>query len=96
MSDTPVHVQGHPPVARIDMLKAFIGDLARPFALYAVGGGTAIATVVGANKCQNGTEASLVIGAAGVVLAGMYGVKEWGTTKQKVAETNAGVAGEGK
>lgn len=89
MTDTPVIPREQPPVPRSEMVKAFIGDLARPFALYASGLGTAIATVIGAMKCQNGTEASLVIGAAGLILGGMYGVKEWGNTKQKVAETNA-------
>ena len=89
MTDTPVNPRDVPPVPRSEMIKAFLGDLARPYALYAAGTGTAIATVVGALKCQNGTEASLVIGAAGLILGGMYGVKEWGTTKQRVAETNA-------
>jgi hypothetical protein len=89
MTDTPVNPRDIPPVPTSEMVKGFIGDLARPFALYASGLGTAIATVIGALKCQNGTEASLVIGAAGLILGGMYGVKEWGTTKQRVAETNA-------
>ena len=70
-------------------VKTFIADLARPFALYASGLGTAIATVIGAMKCQDGTQASLVIGAAGLILGGMYGVKEWGNTRQEVARTNA-------
>lgn len=91
MSDTPVTSRETPPVPKSEMVKGFIGDLARPFALYCLGIGTAAATIIGALRCTNGTEASLVIGAAGVVLAGCYGVKEWGTTKQKVAETNASV-----
>lgn len=89
-TDTPPIVQEKPPIPSSEMVKSFIGDLARPFALYATGAGTAVATVIGALKCQNGTEASLVIGAAGLILGGMYGVKEWGNTKQRVAETIAG------
>lgn len=89
MTDTPINPRETPPVPKSEAVKSFVGDLARPFALYCLGIGTASATIIGALRCQNGTEASLVIGAAGVVLAGCYGVKEWGTTKQKVAETNA-------
>lgn len=93
MTDTPITPREIPPVPKSEMVKSFIGDLARPFALYASGLGTAIATVIGATKCADGTQASLVIGAAGLILGGMYGVKEWGTTKQRVAETNAAVSG---
>jgi hypothetical protein len=87
MTDTPVLQREVPPTPRSEMVKAFIGDLARPFALYAAGAGTAVATVIGAMKCQNGTEASLVIGAAGVVLGGMYGLKEWGNVRTAQAAT---------
>jgi hypothetical protein len=93
MTDTPVTPRDVPPVHASELIKAFIGDLARPFALYATGGGTAAATVIGAMKCEDGTQASLVIGAAGLILGGMYGVKEWGTTRQRVAETNANATG---
>ena len=92
MSDTPVIPRERPPVPRSEMVKAFIGDLARPFALYSTGAGTAVATVIGAMKCEDGTQASLVIAAAGAVLAGCYGVKEWGNTRQEVARTNAAAA----
>lgn len=89
MTDTPIVSREVPPVPKSEMVKAFIGDLARPFALYASGAGTAVATVIGAMKCDDGTQASLVIGAAGLILGGMYGVKEWGNTRQEVARTNA-------
>ena len=92
MTDTPVHPRDVPPIHMSERVKAFIGDLARPFALYTTGAGTAAATVIGAMKCEDGTQASLVITAAGVVLAGMYGVKEWGNTRQEVARTNAAAA----
>lgn len=89
MTDTPVTSRETPPVPKSEMVKGFIGDLARPFALYALGIGTCAAVIIAAMKCENGTEGSLVVGAAGLILGGMYGVKEWGNTKQKVAETNA-------
>ena len=92
MTDTPIHPRDVPPVPKSEMIKAFVGDLARPFALYCLGIGTAGATVIGAMKCEDGTQAALVIGAAGAVLAGMYGVKEWGNTRQEVARTNAAAA----
>jgi hypothetical protein len=87
MTDTPMTSRESPPLPRSEMVKGFIGDLARPFALYAMGSGTCVAAVIGAMKCQNGTEASLVIGAAGVVLAGCYGVKEWGNVRTAQAAT---------
>lgn len=92
MTDTPILPREKPPVPRSEMVKAFIGDLARPFALYATGGGTAVATVIGAMKCEDGIQAAAVITAAGVVLGGMYGFKEWGNTRQEVARTNAAAA----
>ncbi len=89
MTDTPVIPREVPPVPRSEMIKAFIGDLARPFALYVSGAGTAVATVIGAMKCEDGIQAAAVITAAGVVLGGMYGLKEWGNTRQEVARVNA-------
>lgn len=92
MTDTPVTPRDVPPVHMSERVKAFIGDLARPFALYVTGGGTAAATVIGALKCEDGIQAAAVITAAGVVLGGMYGLKEWGNTRQEVARTNAAAA----
>jgi hypothetical protein len=89
MTDTPPNPREVPPVSRLEATKSFIGDLARPFALYATGAGTAVATVIGAMKCEDGIQAAAVITAAGVVLGGMYGLKEWGNTRQEVARTNA-------
>ncbi len=89
MTDTPVTARDVPPIHVSERVKGFIGDLARPFALYATGAGTSVATVIGAMKCEDGIQAAAVITAAGVVLTGCYAVKEWGNTRQEVARTNA-------
>lgn len=93
MTDTPIN----PPTTHAERVKSFIGDLARPFAFYSVGGATAGAIVIAALRCQNGTEGALVIGAAGLIVGGMYGFKEWGNSKAgaqasevEIAKTNAG------
>jgi hypothetical protein len=88
MTDTPIT----PPVHTSERVKSFIGDMARPFALYCLGAGTSGATIIGALKCEDGIQAAAVVTAAGVVLGGMYGFKEWGNTKQEVARVNAAAA----
>ncbi|KQW79702.1 hypothetical protein [Brevundimonas sp. Root1279] len=63
MTDTPVQ----PPVGRLERLKVFIGDLARPYVLIAVG--TATAKVIWVAAPEG------VIFAAGGTLAVLYGAK---------------------
>lgn len=67
MTDTPVPLPTVPPPPKIDQVKALIGDLARPFAIYAVAFTTASAIFIGKDVG--------VITAAGVILAALYGTK---------------------
>ena len=76
-ADTPVRVLASPPVPRAEIVKAFIGDLARPFSIYAVAGATALAII--------GPATADKVGAAGLILAALYGAK----TYEKRAETKA-------
>jgi hypothetical protein len=57
------------------IVKEFIADLARPFALYAMGFSSAWATVVIARKVEGGGDGALVLGAIGVTLVGIYAGK---------------------
>jgi hypothetical protein len=92
MTDTPIAAATTPPASPLDRAKAFIGDLARPFAFYVVSAGTAAGIVIGALKCQNGTEAALVIGAAGLIVGGMYGFKEWGNKESGKQAADVAIA----
>lgn len=88
MSDTPVHPE-QPPVARIDMLKAFIGDLARPFAIIATSYAAAHATIVTAYRVQNGTDGALLLAAIFAGVGALY-------TAKSVEVWKVAKAGEGK
>lgn len=77
MTDTPVIPRDQPPVPRSEMVKGFIGDLARPFAIYVGSASAGWATVVIAHKVNGFAEAALFIGAVYAGLAGLYGFKSW-------------------
>ncbi|CAA2962495.1 Hypothetical predicted protein [Olea europaea subsp. europaea] len=77
-ADTPV---SQPPT-RLDAAKAFIGDLARPFAIYSV----ALAT----SGAIWGAASADKVGAAGLILAALYGAKAYENRVQ--AQANAQVA----
>ena len=70
-ADTPVA----PPVTRLDHIKSFVGDLARPFAIIVTSGGAAWATVVTAYRVQNGTDGALLLAAIFGGVAVLYGAK---------------------
>lgn len=59
----------------LDAAKVFIADLARPFALYAMGLSSAWATVVISKKVEDGSDGALVVGAIGITLAAIYAGK---------------------
>jgi hypothetical protein len=63
MTDTPVNPREQPPVPRSEMLKAFIGDLARPFAIIATSFAASWATIVIAYKVENGNDGAIFAGA---------------------------------
>lgn len=70
------------PIARD--VAAFVGDIARPFAIISTSGAAAVAIVILALKV-NSTEAAVYIGAAFLGVGTLFGVKGW----EKVAQTKA-------
>lgn len=75
VTDTPVVPRDKPPTRASEMVKAFIGDLARPFNQYVIGGSTAIAIVIGANKIDDATGGAIYIAAVGAIATAIYGIK---------------------
>lgn len=97
MTDTPINPREKPPVPRSEAVKAFIGDLARPFNQYAIGGATAAAIVIGATKITDATGGAIYITAVGVIALGLFGLKSLENVKTggqsrdvAIAQTNAG------
>lgn len=78
MTDTPPI--SHPP-SRMDQIKAFIGDLARPFAIISTSYAAAHATIVIAHKVNTFEGAATFIGAVFLGLGGLYGAKAWEVAK---------------
>jgi hypothetical protein len=97
MTDTPVTATQVPPVPVSERIKAFIGDLARPFAIIATSYAAAHATVVIASKVENGNDGAIFAGAYFLGVATLYGAKAIeaiNTTRARrdvdVANVNAG------
>lgn len=72
MTDTPVTPREQPPVPRSEMVKAFIGDLARPFAIISTSFGATWATIVIAGKVENGNDGAIFAGAYFLGLGTLY------------------------
>jgi hypothetical protein len=68
-------------MARLDTLRAVVGDLARPFAIWASSGSAAIATVRVAWQGEHFVEAAAFIGAVYTGVAALYGAKAWEIAK---------------
>ncbi|MDO1560434.1 hypothetical protein Q0812_13445 [Brevundimonas sp. 2R-24] len=83
--DTPMQ----PPVTTLEQIKAFVGDLARPFCLISMSLSASIAAIIIANKVENGTDGAIALGAIGVIVGGMYGFKAWENTKAGRREPQA-------
>lgn len=81
MTDTPIQPPTQPPVSRLEMLKGFIGDLARPFAVYAIAFATARAIVIISRKVGTLSEGAIYITAVLAGLAALYGAKAWENAK---------------
>jgi hypothetical protein len=84
VSDTPPVT--HPP-SRLDVAKAFIGDLARPFAIYATSLSASIAAVIIAGKVENGNDGAIALGAIGGIVLGIYTAKAWEMVKTAMTNT---------
>lgn len=84
MSDTPIEK----PVTRSDMVKAFIGDLARPFAIYATSLSASVASIIVAMKVENGNDGAIALGAISALVVGIYIGKSWEVAKTAQAATD--------
>jgi hypothetical protein len=63
MTDTPVNPRDVPPVPKSEMIKAFIGDLARPFAIISTSFAASWATIAISYKVENGNDGAIFAGA---------------------------------
>lgn len=75
MTDTPMNPREVPPVPTSERVKAFIGDLARPFAIIVTSYAAAHATIVIASKVENGNDGAIFAGAYFLGVATLYGAK---------------------
>lgn len=85
MADKPADTPLPRPPSRLDTLKGFIGDLARPFAIIATASTTAWAILdpaVGADKLT----------AAGLILAALFGAKTFENQSQAKQSASVEIA----
>ena len=75
MTDTPVIPREVPPIPRSEMVKAFIGDLARPFAIISTSFAAAWGTIVISYKVENGNDGAIFAGAYFLGVATLFGAK---------------------
>lgn len=81
MTDTPIQPVASPPVPRSEVVKSFIGDLARPFAIYVTSGAAAIATVMVAARTENGNDGAILMGAVFTGVGALFIGKAWEVAK---------------
>lgn len=77
MTDTPL---SHPST-RGERIKAAVGDLARPFAIYSTSIAASIAIVRVAWVVENGNDGAIFLGAVTVLVGGICGFKAWENVK---------------
>jgi len=81
MTDTPIAAPSWPPPSGLDQAKAFIGDLARPFAIIVTSGSAAVSGVVIATKVESFEGAAIFIGAIYAGVGALFGAKAWENAK---------------
>ena len=75
-TDTPINMVRSPPVSKMELTKAFLGDLARPFAIISTSAGATFATITLA--LRDGVElnaAAVFMGAVFLGVGTLYGAK---------------------
>lgn len=80
------------PPDRLDRIKAFIGDLARPFAIIVTSSAAAIATVIIARKVSDGNDGAIFIAAVFVGVGSLYLGKAWETARASRAAADVEIA----
>lgn len=73
--------QDQPPATRVDRIKVFIGDLARPFAIIATSFAASWATIVIAYRVENGNDGAIFIGGVFAGVGALYIGKAWEVAK---------------
>lgn len=74
------------------MIRAFIGDIARPFAIISTSFAAAWATIVIASKVENGNDGAIFAGAYFLGVASLYGAKAVETINAARARRDVDVA----
>ena len=92
MTDTPVHY----PRSKLDRLKSFIGDLARPFAIISTSFAASWASIVAAYRIENGNDGAILLGAVFAGVGALYIGKSWEVAKTAKADADVKVAEAGK
>lgn len=82
--DTPVQ----PPADHLERWAAFIGNVARPFAIISTSFSAAWASIVVSYRVENGNDAAILMGAIFAGVGALYGFKAWERRKEseKAAE----------
>ena len=75
-TDTPVNTP-FPRPTLLEQIKAFVGDLARPFAIISTSLAASIATVAIALRVKTFGEGALYIGAVFAGVGALYGARAW-------------------
>lgn len=73
----------------LDRIAWFVGEIARPFTLYAAGVSSAVATVVIPFRTDSLVEGAAYIAAAWGGTAALYGAKAWEQSRTRKAEVEA-------
>lgn len=78
MTDTPPTIYRPD---RLDRIKTFIGDLARPFAIIATSFAASWATITVAYRVENGNDGAIFIGGVFAGVGALYIGKAWEVAK---------------
>lgn len=71
MTDTPIT----PPATKSERLKAFIGDLARPFAIYVTTACAGASFIIIALRVENGNDGAIFLGGVGLIVGALIGAR---------------------
>ncbi len=93
-SDTPVKTPTFPPPSKLDQAKGFIGDLARPFAIYVTAASAAASVVILAihAKTPDLSASAIFEGAVFTGVGALYGAKAWENAQQAKQQATVQVA----
>lgn len=97
MTDTPLPISSPP--SRLDVAAAFIGAVARPFAIISTAAAASAATVIISLKVDSFGEGAIFIGAVFAGVGALFGAKAWEVAKTgkqnaevEIAKANAPTA----